>query len=83
MPGVGPVLELVPGPGPGRAQEPELVRAPVQELVPVPVLERGPGRAQEPEQELVLVAGLALALCRKRESKSAARCRPGSGWQCC
>lgn len=83
MPGVVPVLELVPVQGPVRAPEPELVLVPVQELVPVPVLARGPVRAREPELELVLVAGLALALCRKRESKSAARCRPGSGWQCC
>ena len=75
---------------PERGQEPVPERAPGQEREPEPVqvsvvvLEQEREREQGQEPELVLVsAGLAPVLSRKREAKCAARCRPGSDWQCC
>lgn len=67
------MLERVPVQGPVRAQELVLVPELVQELVPVPVQELVRGLVQAQVPVLVPVAGLALALCRKRESKCAAR----------
>ena len=89
LPGVGPVRE--------RAQVLGLVPVRAQGPVPVPVsvLAQEQARVQEPErvpepeqarvQEPVLASAArwALVLCRKQVAKCAARCRPGSDWQCC
>ena len=73
--GLGPVRALGPVPVQVSVPEPEQERVQVRELEPVQV--------QVPELVLASAARWALVLCRKRVAKCAARCRPGSDWQCC
>ena len=85
LPGVGPVQERVRELGlvPARALGPVPVQVSALGQEPERVQAREPEPEQVPEQVLVSAARLAPVPSRKREAKCAARCRPGSGWQCC